>query len=78
MESMADLKDRLRHFMDRAGLTPQGFADRAGVSASAVSLWLNGKASPKWERLPQVLEALGVDGPTFFGELAPTTDKAAG
>lgn len=77
---MAELKDRLRHFMERAALTPQQFADRVGVDVSAVSLWVNGRAKPKWERLPQILEALGVDGPTFFGDLAveADADKAAG
>lgn len=77
---MAELRDRLRHFMERAGLTPQQFADRVGVDVSAVSLWVNGKSKPKWERLPQILSALGVDGPTFFGELqesAPAPDEAA-
>jgi transcriptional regulator with XRE-family HTH domain len=76
--AMADISKRLRHFFKRSGLTREAFAKKAGVSVSAISLWLSGKASPKYERLPRLVKVLKTDLPTFWGPLKDDEPEAGG
>lgn len=74
---MADISRRLQYFLERAGLSAQQLADKVKVTPSAVSLWLNGKAQPRYDRLPDIVGALGIDMPTFWGEVPASDDPSS-
>ena len=56
---------RLRQAREQAGLTQQSFADKIGVTKSAIGNYENGVSSPKWDVLIKIFDALQVE-PNFL------------
>ena len=67
---------RLRHLRRSAGLTLDGVAGRAGISASALSLIENGRREPKLSALSTLAGVLGVTVTELLAP-APPTRRAA-
>lgn len=56
---------RLRQAREQAGLTQQAFADKLGVTKSAIGNYENGVSSPKWDVLVKIFDVLHVE-PNFL------------
>lgn len=56
---------RLRQAREQAGLTQQAFADKLGVTKSAIGNYENGVSSPKWDVLVKIFDILHVE-PNFL------------
>lgn len=56
---------RLRQAREQAGLTQQAFADKLGVTKSAIGNYENGVSSPKWDILVKIFDVLHVE-PNFL------------
>lgn len=54
------ITDRVLFELERRGMTVTELADRAGLTRSAVSRWLNGHTAMKTDNLERVLEVLGM------------------
>jgi transcriptional regulator with XRE-family HTH domain len=61
---------RLKHFRERARLTQQELADRAGISRTHVGRLETGDGVPSWPTVCALAWALGV-GPEKFSEKSP-------
>ena len=48
----------LRKMLHDRDLSQQDFAAKLGCSETVVSLWVNGKRSPKWDSIAQICNAL--------------------
>ena len=56
---------RLRQAREQDGLTQQAFADKLGVTKSAIGNYENGVSSPKWDILVKIFDVLHVE-PNFL------------
>ena len=65
----SDLRDRLRYWRSRAGLTQKQLAAAIGIDAASITRWQQGDVVPTTTRLLQVAEACGVDMVTFWGPM---------
>lgn len=52
--------DQLRTARERAGLSQQELADKAGISIDSVQNWEQGRTRPRLPALGQLAQALGV------------------
>lgn len=55
------LKQHVTKVCMSRGITFTQFAQEAGVSAGALSNWINGKTKPRNRTVPRLAAALGVD-----------------
>ncbi|MBQ9526701.1 MAG: helix-turn-helix transcriptional regulator [Fretibacterium sp.] len=55
-----ELRERLRKFRKKAGLTQEELAERVGVHLNTISQWENGLFTPKTLKLKKLASALGV------------------
>ena len=72
---MSTFGHELRWYRQRAGMSQEGLASRAGLSPEAVSLLERGKRSPRMTTLSLLADALRLSGEErdrFFGALLPT------
>lgn len=63
--NLMSFSSRLRQAREQAGLTQQSFADKIGVTKSAIGNYENGVSSPKWDVLIKIFDALQVE-PNFL------------
>lgn len=56
---------RLRQAREQAGFTQQDFAEKLGITKSAVGNYENGVSSPKWDVLLRIFDVLQVE-PNFL------------
>lgn len=59
--TMSSLSRRLTQARDAAGLTNKEVAQRLGLDESTVSLWMNGKRTPRVENLQKLAAELDVE-----------------
>jgi transcriptional regulator with XRE-family HTH domain len=71
MKENAKLKDRLREALDDAGMKPIELSERAGIPKSMISYYLNGKTTPKADRIYTISVALGVSEAWLLGYDVP-------
>jgi len=68
-EEEAFFADRLRYFMDKAGMTQEQLAEKTGVGQPAISNMLNRQCRPQHRTVRRFADALGVSpeelGPAF-------------
>ena len=53
--------EALREYMAATGMNQSKFAERVGVSRSAVTLWLQGKRRPTEDQLDIISARTGID-----------------
>ncbi|MDN5763674.1 MAG: helix-turn-helix transcriptional regulator, partial [Microlunatus sp.] len=71
---MSTFGGELRWYRQRAGMSQEGLATRAGLSPEAVSLLERGRRSPRMTTLGLLADAMhlvGEDRDRFFGALLP-------
>lgn len=61
--------DRLRYWMKKRGLNRRQIAAATGRTVQAVHYWLTDRNDPPQECIAQICSAMGIDLPTFYGEL---------
>ena len=66
MEEVRWFSGRLRELRERAGLTQQQLAEKAGLSQRAVSHWEQGLREPSWGNVIALTKALDVDANAFL------------
>jgi transcriptional regulator with XRE-family HTH domain len=59
---------RLRELREKAGLTQEDLAERAGVKRGAVARWESGAREPSWGNIVALADALGVSTEAFREE----------
>jgi DNA-binding XRE family transcriptional regulator len=59
---------RLRELREKAGLTQEQLAERAGVKRDAVARWESGRREPGWSNVLALCAALGVTCEAFTQE----------
>lgn len=64
-DDLTRFADRLRELRAASGLTQEELADRAGLSARAITQWERGVREPAWSNLLALCRALGVDCTAF-------------
>jgi transcriptional regulator with XRE-family HTH domain len=69
---------RLRELRERAGLTQEQLADRAGVKRDAVARWESGRREPGWSSVLALADALGVTPDAFTQEPASRSQPRPG
>jgi transcriptional regulator with XRE-family HTH domain len=69
--------DRMRHYIELSGMSRAEVARKMGVSAGAVTHWLNGRG-PTVANISRFCLLVGVDLETFFGPLRRIPTKRAG
>lgn len=60
-----DFQRRLRHHVNRVGISGSALAAKVGTSPSAVSRWLNGE-TPTFDNLVKVVAALDMSMEEFW------------
>ena len=76
---MSTFGSELRWYRQRAGMSQEGLAARAGLSPEAVSLLERGRRSPRMTTLSLLADALRLDGAErdrFFAALLPEPPAA--
>lgn len=58
---------RLRRSLEQASMSQNKLAEKIGVSAATVSLWIKGERTPPTERIPEIARAVGVDSNFLTG-----------
>ncbi len=77
-KKLADLRQRLREVVDRAGGI-RATAAKTGIPERTIANWLGGKAQPKADGLKDMGASLGVSVDwLLFGESQPATSGEAG
>lgn len=66
---------RLRQAREQAGLTQQAFADKLGVTKSAIGNYENGVSSPKWDILVKIFDVLHVEPNFLYQDDFSTSDS---
>lgn len=68
---MAQLKDRLKELREQRKITQTRLAELIGVKPRVYNRWENGDATPHWESIVKIADALGVS----LDSLAGRTDE---
>lgn len=66
MADVGQFGARLRALRERAGLTQEQLAERAGVKRGAVARWESGEREPGWSNVVALCKALGVSCEAFM------------
>lgn len=66
MEEVEGFGPRLRKLREKAGLTQEQLAERAGVKKLAVWRWETGAREPSWGHVVALAKALGVECTAFL------------
>jgi transcriptional regulator with XRE-family HTH domain len=64
---------RLRRYLEDNGLTQAEFADRIGVTQSAVWFWLNNESTPSVENLKDISRVTGITIDELLDHKTPKT-----
>jgi transcriptional regulator with XRE-family HTH domain len=70
--------ERLRELRNRAGLTQEQLAERAGVKRDAVARWERGTREPSWSNVVALADALAVSTEAFRQEPGPAPPPLRG
>ena len=66
MKTLAEIGETLAVERERAGYTPEGLAEKIGVTAVSISRWENGN-NMKIDMFQKIVSALGVSADSILG-----------
>jgi transcriptional regulator with XRE-family HTH domain len=76
--SASNFAGRLKELRERAGLTQQALADKAGLSKAGIADLEQARREPSWSTAVALAEALGVDCRAFLQDPAPRPQTERG